>query len=190
MSLPEKSHGQRRLVGYSPWGQKRVRHNLVTKQQQYILYNPSVQLSNTDTLRRMFTVHFSWVELFPPDKFRISQQKFTHFYLLCYIFLHLSHWCFQSQIWYSSRRDTFMRLTEIFQECLLLVLDVSHHFNSNKICSEFIFQRIFSLGLKFTFALGISFLTGLFIVCFPHQFEFTCEPINLFSNIPFVFFVS
>ena len=29
--LPEKSHGQRSLVGYSPCGCKRVRHNLVTK---------------------------------------------------------------------------------------------------------------------------------------------------------------
>ena len=32
--LPGKSHGQRSLVGYSKWGHKRVRHNLVTKQQQ------------------------------------------------------------------------------------------------------------------------------------------------------------
>ena len=32
--LPEKSHGQKRLVGYSPWGHKRVGHNLATKQQQ------------------------------------------------------------------------------------------------------------------------------------------------------------
>ena len=30
--LPEKSHGQRSLAGYSPWGH-RVGHNLVTKQQ-------------------------------------------------------------------------------------------------------------------------------------------------------------
>ena len=29
-----KSHGQRRLAGYSPWGCKRVGHNLVTKQDQ------------------------------------------------------------------------------------------------------------------------------------------------------------
>ena len=26
-----KFHGQRSLAGYSPWGHKRVRHNLVTK---------------------------------------------------------------------------------------------------------------------------------------------------------------
>ena len=32
--LPGKSHGQRSLVGYSPWGCKKVRHNLATKQQQ------------------------------------------------------------------------------------------------------------------------------------------------------------
>ena len=31
--LPGESHGQRSLAGYSPWGRKRVRHNLVTKQQ-------------------------------------------------------------------------------------------------------------------------------------------------------------
>ena len=29
--LPGKSHGQRRLAGYSPWGRKRVGHDLVTK---------------------------------------------------------------------------------------------------------------------------------------------------------------
>ena len=34
---PGKSHGQRILVGYSPWGHKRVRHDLATKQQQYII---------------------------------------------------------------------------------------------------------------------------------------------------------
>ena len=33
--LPGKSHGQRNVVGYSPWG-PRVRHNLATKQQQSV----------------------------------------------------------------------------------------------------------------------------------------------------------
>ena len=32
--LPGKSHGQRSLVGYSPWGHKRVGHNLGTERQQ------------------------------------------------------------------------------------------------------------------------------------------------------------
>ena len=31
--LPGKSHGQKSLVGYSPWGCKRVEQNLVAKQQ-------------------------------------------------------------------------------------------------------------------------------------------------------------
>ena len=32
--LPRKFHEQRSLVGYSPWGHKRVRHDLATQQQQ------------------------------------------------------------------------------------------------------------------------------------------------------------
>ena len=32
--LPGKSHGERNLRGYSPWGPQRVGHDLTTKQQQ------------------------------------------------------------------------------------------------------------------------------------------------------------
>ena len=32
--FPGESHRQRSLVGYSPWGCERVKHNLATKQQQ------------------------------------------------------------------------------------------------------------------------------------------------------------
>ena len=32
--LPGKSHGQRNLVGYSPWSHKRVEQDSATKQQQ------------------------------------------------------------------------------------------------------------------------------------------------------------
>ena len=35
---PGKFHGQRSLVGYSPWGHKRVRQDLETKQQVYDNY--------------------------------------------------------------------------------------------------------------------------------------------------------
>ena len=34
--LPGESHGRRSLVGYGPWGSKRVVHNLVAKQQHWI----------------------------------------------------------------------------------------------------------------------------------------------------------
>ena len=33
--LPGELHGQRSLAGYSPWGRRRVRPNLATKQQQH-----------------------------------------------------------------------------------------------------------------------------------------------------------
>ena len=39
--LPGKSHGQSILVDYSPWGYKRVRHDLATKQQ---LFNELLKL--------------------------------------------------------------------------------------------------------------------------------------------------
>jgi len=35
--LPGKSHGQRSLMGYSPWGQKGVRRDSATKQQRWCL---------------------------------------------------------------------------------------------------------------------------------------------------------
>ena len=36
--LPGKSHGQRSLAGYNPWGCKRFGHNLTTKQHQLSLF--------------------------------------------------------------------------------------------------------------------------------------------------------
>ena len=44
--LPGKSHGQRSLAGYSLWCGKRVRHDLVTKQQQYWFYSNSPEKTN------------------------------------------------------------------------------------------------------------------------------------------------
>ena len=32
--LPGKSHGQRSLAGYCPWGSQTVEHNIATKQQR------------------------------------------------------------------------------------------------------------------------------------------------------------
>ena len=37
--LPEKSHGQRSLEGYSPWDLKRVGYDLATKQQQQQIFH-------------------------------------------------------------------------------------------------------------------------------------------------------
>ena len=52
-----KSHGQRSLVGYSPWGCKRVGHDLATKQQQIAaLITPILKkkiLNSLDTARKI-----------------------------------------------------------------------------------------------------------------------------------------
>ena len=42
--LPGKSHRQRSLAGYSPWDCKRVRHDLVTKQQHGSFIDSDIQI--------------------------------------------------------------------------------------------------------------------------------------------------
>ena len=37
--LPRKSHGQRSLAGYSPWGCERVRYDSATKKQNYMQHS-------------------------------------------------------------------------------------------------------------------------------------------------------
>ena len=47
--LPGKSHGQRSLVGYSPWGCKRVEHDLGTKNKkgsQFFFVFPSIHFQD------------------------------------------------------------------------------------------------------------------------------------------------
>ena len=43
--LPGESYGQSSLAGYSPWGRKKVRHDLATKQQTtktvYVIHKAS-----------------------------------------------------------------------------------------------------------------------------------------------------
>ena len=62
---PGKFHGQRRLVGYSAWGHKRVRHNLVTKQLKQhftvhtvilILLRKNLRFREDEKLGQMHTV--------------------------------------------------------------------------------------------------------------------------------------
>ena len=44
--LPGKLHGQWSLVGYSPWGRKRVRHDLVTEHHHHHWYQQKNELSD------------------------------------------------------------------------------------------------------------------------------------------------
>ena len=46
---PGKSHGQRSLVGYSPWGSERVRDDLATKQQHALDLNSLAPACLLDT---------------------------------------------------------------------------------------------------------------------------------------------
>ena len=77
--LSQKSHGQRSLVGHSPWGDKRVRHDLATKQQcqqqsqcRAVLRGPQViiwvvsmikthYVPRTPSGDRPTIIHFVWI---------------------------------------------------------------------------------------------------------------------------------
>ena len=44
--LSEKSHGHRSLLEYRPWGRKRGRHDLLTKQQFFNVHPISAKITN------------------------------------------------------------------------------------------------------------------------------------------------
>ena len=58
--LPGKSHGQRSLEGYSPWGRKRVRDDLATKQQPRLFWCHMEVATETvwPTELKIFTIIF------------------------------------------------------------------------------------------------------------------------------------
>ena len=61
--LPGNSHGQRSLVGYSPWGRKRVGHHLATKQQQQTTHCTQTSACSqgwSSQLQTFFFFFISW----------------------------------------------------------------------------------------------------------------------------------
>ena len=62
VSLPGKSHGQKSLVGYTPWGHKRVGHNLVTNQQQMLTkYPQSKGKKNCQLIMNSLSFPLFWI---------------------------------------------------------------------------------------------------------------------------------
>ena len=83
--LPGKSQGQRILASYSPWGRKRVRHDLVTKQQQGLLQysiwaymrqkeNPENSLLCQSLGQKIFNIPRSETFYFVPNRLIIPPQ--------------------------------------------------------------------------------------------------------------------
>ena len=60
--LPGESHGQRSLAGYSPWGHKRVRHDLVTKQHISLTTEDHLARKNKSSNYKRYSHEF-WHEL-------------------------------------------------------------------------------------------------------------------------------
>ena len=73
--LPGKSHGQRSLLGFSPWGHKRIGHYLATKQQQHF-FNIEVKMRKYGkTVKNILP-------------FRDSPVLLIHWYISLYIFVY------------------------------------------------------------------------------------------------------
>ena len=66
--LPEKCHGQRSLVGASPQRGKRVRHDIVTKQQQQGIGNKDLGLPNSVRSRNLSSLPPHHCMNMPPSR--------------------------------------------------------------------------------------------------------------------------
>ena len=88
--LPGKSHGQRSLVGYSPWGRKRVGHDLVNKKQQqiiiYIFLKIPVDTIKQDIKRNEFEpVLVRWMKLKPVMQSEVKSEREKQYHILTHI---------------------------------------------------------------------------------------------------------
>ena len=85
--LPGKSHGQRNLAGYSPWGH-RVGHNWETKQQLNSRWRPGCALTAASNLHEAFVWAKTWSKLsshitpFSPQRNPILQMRKWEFIIL------------------------------------------------------------------------------------------------------------
>ena len=82
--LPRKSHGERSLADYSPWGRKKVRHNLATKQQHsltslifwyqglFFLILPPTLVPNKEPTESRYSTDVCWTN---KDKNRNTVKK-------------------------------------------------------------------------------------------------------------------
>ena len=62
--LPGKSHGQRSLAGYSPWGPKKVKHDLATQKQQQQQQQASHIYSILQFLHLIIKISATWSACF------------------------------------------------------------------------------------------------------------------------------
>ena len=79
--FPGKSHGQRSLTGYRPWGCRRVRHNLATKQQQESV-STMIKISYQKIWSSLETIiRFSWKCHFECLDFQTFEKCLSDFWL-------------------------------------------------------------------------------------------------------------
>ena len=153
--LPGKSHGQRSLVSYNPWGCKRVEHNLATKQQNVIFpifeknfsYSP---FSATDSLLCL-----------PLLGKLLEGAVQTHTSLFPFLYTILVTHASQSLHWNFSFMVTTVSIFLNLGSALTLICSVRNFFGSHFFFVFFLLEILFSclLGqdLPDPFSYGHSF---------------------------------
>ena len=94
--LPGKSHGQRILAGYSPWGHKRVRHDSLTKEKQSISRILALSVlsdheswgtrfsNSTNSIRDIFSLSLSLFSLLSFSDVKLFGMDRTFFVVVVY----------------------------------------------------------------------------------------------------------
>ena len=121
--LLEKAHGQRSLVGYMPWGCKRVEHDLVTKQQQTNDGLPS--LDPFFPLKTGFLIEKMRIQLSPPLKHSRWNKSFCNInetsrsQSYSRIFMSVKHWFSRHSLSISITWEVYIKMFIFTFTCLL-----------------------------------------------------------------------
>ena len=73
--LPEKSHGQRSLVGYSPWGHKELNMTELQFLKRWEYQTPDVPLEKSVCRSRSNSENWTWNNRLVPNRKRSSLRQ-------------------------------------------------------------------------------------------------------------------
>ena len=99
--LPGKSWGLKSLMGYSPWGHKRIKHNWATKQTKRLPFN--FILSSERRIQNVILVWLSILELFSKEN-KLQRNEYVLRLPIAKVHLELFFFIFEEGLKFNSKR--------------------------------------------------------------------------------------